>query len=61
MNATDVPDWDEAEHTDSKTWTKRTITHHLYTHDRTFYFTSSDTKAELVAWHHRLHFPEDKR
>jgi hypothetical protein len=50
-----APDPVDAEHLDGKTWTKQTITHHLFAHDRTFYFTSSDTKRELVAWHARLH------
>lgn len=51
----DAPDWDEANHVDPKSWTKKTITRHLYSHDRTFYFTSSDTKRELVEAHARFH------
>jgi len=43
------------EHLDAKSWTKQTITHHLFAHDRGFYYTSADTKRSLVEAHRKMH------
>lgn len=47
-----------SDHLEVSEWRKDDLLRHVFTHDPSFYFTSSITKKELAEWHldrHRTH------